>query len=234
MGCGPKENGGTGDAGTTIGEATSASDGAGVSVTTAANGTETGETSTSSGPGVGTDDTDGSSTGDVDPADRARDAARLACDVRETLSAQEIPAPTMGIGFLFSEYPARFFTNFAEAEAEVFEGDLWCHVLGSACVDCGCPLNQCQYWVDPDGETRIHLVTRGIDHVEFYGTDESPAGTPGAPLTPSVRYDLDDECAELPQVWTPDPEIAHPFRGTRILCMHHSDDLAEVVFVRVP
>lgn len=162
-------------------------------------------------------------------------AAQLACAAREVTEATEIPAPMANIGFAFSEYPARFLLDYAQAEDSVFEGDMWCHVISGepGCLECECPLYDCTNWYDEEGEMRIYMVTRGIDHVEFYGGDEPLNGDPFAPLTPSVRYDVDEACPDLPQVWIPSRD-ENQWPVTHIVCMHHEDDLAEVAFVRLP
>jgi hypothetical protein len=77
------------------------------------------------------------------------------------------------------------------------------------------------------------MVTRGIDHIEFYGTDEPIGGEMYAPFVPSAQYDVSEDCPELPVAWTPDPAQG-PYVSAPIICMHHSQDIAEVVFIRVP
>lgn len=227
----PTEGSGSGTDGQGDTSLGSAANGGSTSSSTAGSSTATTRVA---GTGSGTRSGGGSTTGGSEllPADAA---AALACAVRDKTDVIEVPSRSVGKGFRFSEYPARFVLDFSQAdEAHVFEGDLWCHTLGTPCPDCPCPLNDCDSWLDPDEEIRIHMVTRGIDFVEFYGTNESLPGTPGAPLTPSVQYDASEQCPELPTVWTPDPAELTSFISTRIVCMHHSEDVAEVMFVRIP
>lgn len=158
-------------------------------------------------------------------------AASLACAALQTVDATEIPDEA-GAGFRFGEYPARFRVNITEAPSPLLDGEMWCHHLTAECAGCPKPLPG-RFWQDEDGEYRVHMVTRGIDHIEFYGTDEPLNGEMYAPLVPSIQYDVADQCPELPQAWTPDPAQG-PYGPAPIICMRHSEDIAEVVFVRVP
>ena len=164
-------------------------------------------------------------------------AAEIACAGFAMTPRIAIPGNGQMIGFRFDEYPARFGTTFSDADAaNVFDNDMWCHVIQPVCTadECRCPLNDCESWIDDDGELRIYIATRGIDDIVFYGTAESPANTPGAPMTPSLEHDVGDICPELPTVWTIDPEEVYPGVSMSIVCMHHSEDVAEVMFVRIP
>ncbi|GEM_PF-4837512 len=158
-------------------------------------------------------------------------AASAACTSRPTTTATDIPSSNERIGeaFAFGAFPGRFVADVSKG-SYLFEG-YWCHTIGGLDGDWG-PLPQGE-WVENDGQVHVYMVTKGIEDVIYYGTDESPPGVPGEPRFESIRHDVSEHCPELADVWMPDIPAGHG-RPSGLVCMRHSETIAEVMFVRVP
>ena len=163
-------------------------------------------------------------------------AAILACAAHMSIPAVEVPSgagPYLDTGFRIpNDLPARFVMDTLSPDAGVWPD-------GFLCYDVTPPQDletewwfAANGWLEPDGRIHVYMATQGVDEVIYYGSDETGRDTPGSPMTSAVMFETSALCPELPRVWI--PSIAeHPTQADRV-CMHHSSDFAEAVFVRVP
>lgn len=174
---------------------------------------------------------DGTTQGMPNDPEPFEQAASLACDAHLSLPAVEIPNGSGAFlenGFrLGNEFPHRFLIDFM-SESLSKEGDYLCFgVYPSQETEENWWFEERQ-WLDYDGVIRVYMVTRGVEDVVYHGGDnewESPLVTQG------IRWDVDEICPALPNVWFPDPN-GFPDNARRI-CMLPNDPDAEAVFVRV-
>lgn len=188
--------------------------------------------STSLGTG-GPGDTSGSGDPTENEPSLAEQAAAAACLAHPNATPMKIPTQESGGTFVLGTLPALFSADSTNA-SPVWDG-YWCHTFG------GAEPNQSPYWpvenswVEDDNQIHVYLVTKGIDDIVYFGTDESQADIPGAPKIAAVHHDMSSVCPELPDVWSPEPAgVAGSQSNARIICMRHTSTVAEVAWVRVP
>ncbi len=193
-------------------------------------GSTTGSTGDPSVTGSGTI-TDGEPT-ENEPS-LAEQAAAAACLAHANATPIKIPTQESGGIFVLGTLPALFSADSTNA-SPVWDG-YWCHTFG------GAEPNQSPYWpvenswVEDDNQIHVYLVTKGIDDIVYFGTGESQANVPGEPKTAAVHHEMSSVCPALPAVWSPEPAgVAGSQNNARIICMRHSETVAEIAWVRVP
>jgi hypothetical protein len=131
-----------------------------------------------------------------------------------------------------NDLPARFVMDTLSPDVEQWPNDMLCYdVLPPQELD-GDWWFAANGWLEPDGRIHVYMATSGVDQVVYYGSDETGPDVPGSPVTEADMFDIADLCPELPRLWI--PNVAdHPTQAGRI-CMHHTSNPAEAVFVRLP
>jgi hypothetical protein len=165
-------------------------------------------------------------------------AAVLACEALDAVVPVAIPhgeTPYLESGFrMGNDFPYRFEMDSTSEEIAWWDGDAPCYDVHAPEE----PPEDGEWWFadndwrDEDGEIRIYMATADIDSVAYYGSNETSSDVPGAPETSAIEFDVSGLCPELPRIWIPDVN-GHPENAGR-MCMHHTNPIAEAVFVRVP
>ena len=201
---------------------------------TDATGPGTQGSSDSTTPGT---DSSGDTSSSGDPTENgpsvAEQAAAAACLAHSNTTAIQIPTQENGGSFVFGSLPALFSADSTNA-SPLWDG-YWCHTFSGAEPNPSPRWPVENGWVEEDNQIHVYLVTKGIDDIVYFGTDESQADLPGAPKTAAVHHDMSSVCPELPDVWSPEPAgVAGSQDNARIICMRHTSTVAEVAWVRVP